>query len=263
MVSYQFWQRQQDLYPVADSAVDYAMDHAMHDFPNESVGAVIGNTYFPMKNVHLKPQDSFEVNPVELVALIQAKGPLQAIMHSHPLGQPGPSHHDMERQFASRVPYGIIVMGHSNVVDVVFFGDTVKIAPEIGRPFIHGVYDCYSLGRDYYRLHYNKVLPNFAREDHWWNNRSEAENLFLINFEKAGFYEIGFLDMQPGDAMLCKLTTASTVNHCGVYIGDGLVRHHMCSTHRRIMLSCDNSVYDWRKFTTHVFRHNGLQEPAK
>jgi proteasome lid subunit RPN8/RPN11 len=261
---YQFWQRQQGLYPVPESAVHDAMDHALKAFPNESCGAVVGGEYFPMANVHPLPQESFEVNPVELVMLIEKHGSLQAVMHSHPRGQRCPSFHDMEKQITAKIPFGIIVMGHSNVIDVVFFGDDVPIAPEIGRPFIHGVYDCYALGRDHYRNKYNILLPNFPRQDQWWDQAHGAtdSNMFLTHFQEAGFFEIGFLDMQPGDAMICKLTTAPTTNHCGVYLGNGLVRHHLHGSVTRPRLSTDESVYNWRKFSTHSFRHKSLQEPA-
>jgi proteasome lid subunit RPN8/RPN11 len=261
---YAFYQKRNNLYPVADTAVDAAIEHAKQTFPQESCGVVIGGAYHPLANEHERPRDDFLINPNDHLRLVRRHGPLQAVIHSHPKGQPGPSHSDMFYQQNANVPFGIVVLPEGVVRDVVFFGDSVPIAPEIGRPFIHGVYDCYSLGRDHLRSKYGILLPSFPRQLNWWLGDGPETDMLEDNFQKAGFVTIDFNDMRPGDALMCRLTTAQKVNHCGVYVGDGLVLHHMFGSPGRPRLSVQEPVYNWRRFATHALRHKSfLQEPAK
>jgi proteasome lid subunit RPN8/RPN11 len=260
---YAFYQLRNNLYPVSPSVVDAAIDHAIEQYPNECCGVVIDGRYFKMPNIHPRPRDDFMIQTEDYFALVQKYGPLEAVIHSHPTGKPGPSHSDMTYQQAAAVPFGIIVLGSEHAVrDVVFFGDTVPIAPEVGRPFIHGVYDCYSLGRDHLRTTYGLVLPNFPRSVDWWEPGMK-DNLLEDNFTKAGFVAIGFNELKPGDALMCHFAHAQKVNHCGVYIGDGRILHHLHGTPLKPRLSTIEPVYNWRRFSTHALRHkNFLQGPA-
>ncbi len=253
---YAFYQKMNGLYPISEMLVDQAMNHALDAAPEESVGIVAGGQYHRLRNVHPRPLEAFAIDPQEQLRILLEYGTLQVVIHSHPKSQPGPSHDDMMGQFNAGVPYGIIVVGDNNVIDVVFFGDTVPVAPLVGRPFIHGVYDCYALGRDFYRTQLNITLPNFARMDRWWDlNAGEDANLLESNFEAAGFYPIAFNEMKRGDAMLCKLASSQKINHCGVYIGNDLVLHHMYGTRKAAILSIEENVYNWRKFAVYALRH--------
>jgi len=47
------------------------------------------------------------------------------------------------------------------------------------RPFIHGIFDCYTLIRDFFRREHNILLPtNIQRTWEWW---LQGENLYLDN----------------------------------------------------------------------------------
>ncbi|MET4190679.1 MULTISPECIES: Mov34/MPN/PAD-1 family protein [unclassified Bradyrhizobium] len=260
---YAFYQERNGLYPVAMSVVLDAVKHAEDVYPQESCGVVIDNKYWPMINGHMRPNEDFYISPGEYIGHIERCGPLQAVIHSHPQGQPGPSRADMIYQQNAGVPFGIIVIPDHHLQDVVFFGDTVPIAPEVGRPFIHGVYDCYALGRDYLRAKYGLVLPNFPRDAEWWLHTGANTNLLEENFEAAGFVPVGFNEMRPGDALMCRFAGSDKINHCGVYTGNGLVLHHLAGSPKRIMLSTEEPVYNWRRFATHALRHKSfLQGPA-
>lgn len=102
--------------------------------------------------------------------------------------------------------------------------------PIIGRPFVHGVWDCYGLIRDWYRQERGIELPNFERADGWWE---QGENLYIDNYAAAGFVAHD-AELQPGDVILMQYQ-ASVVNHAGVYIGDGMMLHHLYGQSARVV----------------------------
>jgi cell wall-associated NlpC family hydrolase len=121
----------------------------------------------------------------------------------------------------------------------------------VGRRFHHGTLDCFTLIRDYYATEHGIEIPNFAREDNWWNN---GQNLYRDNFQRAGFRELTDAeDVQVGDVFL--MTIRSPVeNHAAVYIGDGMILHHFWGR----LSSRDPYLGYWRENTTVALRHKDL-----
>ena len=79
-------------------------------------------------------------------------GSAQMILHSHPNGPVFPSRPDMEGQIATAVPWGIIALDEERIGDPEIWGDQLPVVPLLGRSFMHGIRDCYSLIRDTFRL---------------------------------------------------------------------------------------------------------------
>lgn len=91
-----------------------------------------------------------------------------------------------------------------------------------GRPFIHGIFDCYTLVRDYYKRNFNIFLPtNIQRNWEWWN---KGENLYLENAKDCSFEEAE--DIKKYDVLLMKINSP-VPNHAAIYIGDNKILHHM------------------------------------
>ena len=120
------------------------------------------------------------------------------------------------------------------------------VAPLVGRPFSHGVLDCYALIRDWYKQERGIELPDFERRDEWWLH---GQDLYMQNFAAAGFAPITG-PMQVGDVVLMQIRSP-VANHAGVYIGNGHIMHHVA----RRMSSRD--VYDgyWQENTRMVVRY--------
>ena len=95
--------------------------------------------------------------------------------------------------------------------------------PYVGREFVHGVVDCYTLVRDWYAREYSIELRDYHRRDQWWDH---GENLYVENFEKEGFYKISVGDVQRGDLILMNLVSP-VPNHAAIYMGDQQVLHHV------------------------------------
>jgi cell wall-associated NlpC family hydrolase len=220
-----------------------AKEHALSQYPKESCGIVKGKKYIPIDNISLEPEKHFEMKDYP------RKG-LKAIIHSHPNGTASPSELDMKCQLDTAVPWGIIALPdnqHANEIE--WFGDQVKPDPLLGREFLHGIRDCYALVRDYYWLEKKTRLKEFPRDDHWWH--TEQKLLNPENFIAAGFKEIESSQLQKGDVILCAILTR-VVNHCGIYLGDGLVMHHLYDR-----LSRRQPLLPWMKHCRYFLRYVG------
>jgi len=198
------------------SKFDLGLISYAEKFPNQEVCGYISteDEIVWVENTSKNPSDSFSGKfPDEY----------KAIVHSHPDGPYFPSETDMRQQIASAVPWGIIVP-HPKHKTVIWFGDGVSY-PIMDRTFVYGVTDCYSLLRDIYLVFYDLRLNEFPRRWAWWEGAKE--NLYLDNLVPEGFHQTNISDIQPGDPILFRIRS-QVPNHVAVYIGDGLMVHHLC-----------------------------------
>jgi cell wall-associated NlpC family hydrolase len=169
------------------------------------------------------------------------------VFHSHPNLPAEPSQADKVACEASGLPWFILSFPSGQWHEMQPSG---YIAPLVGRAWAHGVLDCYSVIRDWYRAERGIDLPNFDRFDEWWKR---GQSLYLDNFGSAGFEALGTVqsqDMEIGDVLLMQV--ASPVpNHAAIYLGDGLILHHLQGR----LSSRDVYGGYWQKITTHILRH--------
>lgn len=125
------------------------------------------------------------------------------------------------------VSVGVQAGGSIGVEDWCEFAPSGYVAPLIGREFSHGALDCYALVRDWYKLERGAELPDFERVDGWWEDG--RSNLYLEKFGKAGFVDVGQdATLEVGDVPLMEIRSKNGVpNHAGIYLGDGMMLHHM------------------------------------
>lgn len=95
--------------------------------------------------------------------------------------------------------------------------------PLEGRPFIHGIFDCFTLLKDWFiQEHKIDLVWNLQRPFGWWET---VDSLYLKNARLAGFEpQVGLL--QVGDVLLFALQ-GSTVNHAAIYLGNNRILHHL------------------------------------
>jgi len=198
-----------------------AMAHAKEAYPHESVGFLTKRGYSPVKNIAANPCERFEVSREDVK---KYRGRVVAVIHSHPNGPYYPSASDMRGQIDWGVPWGIIYVSEGAPRAPFFWGDALPIRPLIGRPFQHGISDCYSYVRDYYRLHKDIVLDEFPRDWDWW---LQGKDLYTQNFKSQGFYEIEASHVREGDCFLAQFGKSPVINHAGVYEGGGLIGHQV------------------------------------
>lgn len=118
------------------------------------------------------------------------------------------------------------------------------------RLYIYGVNDCYTLLRDYFRDKYGAYLPsNIDRSFGWWYT---GQSLYVDNYEEFGFKPTKDFIRQD-DVLLFKFETG-TPSHTAIYMGDGMMLHHMLGR-----FSCIEP-YDgtYKMNLVGVFRHGAV-----
>lgn len=186
--------------------------HTTECFPAESCGLIVDNNYVPCRNIS-KHKDQFEIHHEDLAAA-EDTGEIQAYVHSHPNASARASEIDLLQIELHQKPW--IICAYPDVEFQVYEPSGYK-APLVGRNYIHGVQDCYSIVRDFYERELGVHLPDYEREDAWWEHK-ESTSLYLDNFEKEGFIEV--TDLQYGDVMLCRVGRTEHVNHAIIWLGD-------------------------------------------
>ena len=232
-----------DLAPILDAV----RAHAEREAPREACGLAVvvkGRLrYWPCRNI--AGEAEFAIHPADQAAAEDA-GEVVAVCHSHPFTSPEPS--EADRVMCERTGLPWLIVNHPTGEHRIIAPSGYK-APLIGRPFVYGVLDCYTLCRDYYREVCGIELPDYAREDDWW---LKGQNLYLDHFAEAGFVEVAD-GPRAHDGVLMQV--ASPVpNHAGVIDADGYLLHHC---HGRLS---SRDVYGgyWRKVTVKVLRHRSL-----
>lgn len=231
-----------------DAILPAVRAHAEREAPREACGLAVvvkGRLrYVPCRNV--AGEAEFAIHPDDQAAAEDA-GTVVAVCHSHVFIPPEPSEADRVMCEKTGLPW--LIVNHPTGAHRVITPSGYR-APLIGRPFVHGALDCYSLCRDYYRETLGLDLPDYAREDDWW---LKGGNLYLDHFAEAGFVEIDPGDLRAHDALLMQV--ASPVpNHAAIYLGDGLILQHC---HGRLS---SRDVYGgyWRRVTVKALRHRSL-----
>jgi proteasome lid subunit RPN8/RPN11 len=224
------------------AVLEAAQQHARAEYPNESCGFIARGKYYACKNYAGDTSKYFEIRDDRYLRALQ-DDKLQAIVHSHPNGPIYPSEWDMMQQIATDLPFIIITLNDASFGEIVAWGDGLPVAPLVGRPFIHGLYDCYSVIRDAFRLGRAELaqqgidwpfdpieLPEVPRDDSWW--QKENDDLYRAHLRPAGFVEISQSQARPGDGFLVSLgerraNPHKRLNHAGLLIGGNSLLHHL------------------------------------
>jgi proteasome lid subunit RPN8/RPN11 len=225
--------------------------HARSEYPRESVGLIVSArgkpSYVPCHN-QSEEADHFILHPEDYAAA-EDLGDIVAVVHSHPDAGPEPSLHDIASHAVGRMAWWIVGLkdGAATWNEMPAAGEM----PLEGRVFVHGVIDCYTLVRDYYRQELGIELMDFYRKDDWWHN---GENLYVDNFTKAGFVPVD--TPERGDLIVMAIGSP-TPCHGAIWLDGDVLLHHLYGR-----LSC-REVYGraYRECTTHIMRYKGVKAP--
>lgn len=224
--------------------------HAADEYPRECCGLVVvvkgRERYVRCKNL-AAGTEHFILDPSDYAAA-EDIGDVVAVIHSHPDAPATPSEADLVSCEATGLPWHILSWPADDVRSIE---PTGYQAPLVGRTFAHGVLDCWSLVRDFYARELRIDLPDFERRDDWW---AHGENLYMDGYPKAGFVAVSQDSPEMvGDVILMQ-RRAEVPNHAGVYLGGGLMLHHM---HGRLST---REVYGgyWREITRCILRHRSI-----
>lgn len=228
---------------IPDELIKEILTYCKTAEPNEACGFVILSyqksepVFLACENVAVDPENYFEISPDDFIRAEQ-QGEIVAVVHSHPNGEMRLSIADRQMQDLLQFDFWLVC------------GDKLQnfpaILPLVGREFIHGQSDCYSIFRDFYFLA-GADFPNFERTDEWWMN---GGNLYLQNMENHGFKRLDDTEpLQVGDVILMQVG-ADVPNHAGIYLGEQMVLHH---SPKRLS---KRDLYDgyWLKHTHSIWR---------
>lgn len=185
--------------------------HAEECFPLECCGVIVDDYYVPCRNIS-PHQDQFEIHPEDL-ASVEDVGQIRAYVHSHPNASARASELDMLQIELHQKPW--VICAYPDIEFQVYEPCGYQ-APLIGRNYIHGIQDCYSIVRDFYERELDIHLIDFERQDKWWESK-EGQSLYMEGFGRAGFIEVK--EPQYGDVMLCRIGRTEHVNHAVIWLG--------------------------------------------
>ncbi|GMV76428.1 MAG: hypothetical protein AMXMBFR78_33770 [Rubrivivax sp.] len=238
------------------------LEHAAAEAPRECCGLLLGDPesgqcmYLPARNLATGDggQDRFTLDPQAWLDAEEFGQQVLAVVHSHPHASANPSMADRVQCERSGLPWLIVGWPSGAMVQVDPCGWS---APLEGREFAHGVLDCYTLAQDWYRREWGLVLPDFEREDGWWE-RGRGLHLYRDGLAAAGFRPVGTTQPQHGDGLLMRVVS-EVENHGAVYLGDGMMLHHLYGQLSRR----ERWDWNWQRRTTLVVRHESrLQDAA-
>ena len=213
---------------LTDFVKQQALDHAKAEYPRESVGLVQvikgKQRYFKCNNIATTPDEHFVLDP-DSYQEAEEKAPVVGLIHSHPTTHPNPSPADKVSCEKSNMPWYIV---NPRTEQWGYYEPNGFELGYIGRQFNHGVVDCYSLVRDFYKREFNIKLYDYYRRDRWWDG---DENLYMDNFAYEGFKEIPLKEISYGCVILINLESKKA-NHAAIYIGkenedNNKILHHV------------------------------------
>jgi proteasome lid subunit RPN8/RPN11 len=200
-----------------------ALAHAQQDDPREACGLVLvirgRQAYRPCRNIGEEPGDMFVIDPDDY-RQAEDDGEVLAVVHSHPITPPGPNPTDRAACEASGLPWLIVNPKTLVWAEIEPCGYQ---APLLGREWVWGAQDCWTLARDWY-AEQGTVLPDWPRPAR--ASEFEEAPMFEGRWEEAGFEQIDPADMREGDAVLMAIGN-TRLNHVGVYVGDQMLLHHL------------------------------------
>lgn len=239
------------------AVVPFALIHAQAEAPFESCGVVVrepgdGLVYIACRNI-AGERNQFVIDPGDYARAADT-GEIVAIVHSHILIPPTPTEADRVEIERYGLPWLIVnptTGAHAVAVP------TGYSAPLIGRPFVHGLHDCYGIVRDYFAA-LGIPLSDYPRAYGWWDD-PDGPDMYRDNFDAEGFIQIasGFDDararLREHDLILMNIR-ARRDNHMAVYLGGGVILHHLIN-----QLSRRETYQEfYQRRTTAVLRHRSF-----
>ena len=214
-----------------------ALVHAKDQDPKESCGLLIDvkgkEKYYPCKNLSSYSQQCFIIDP-EDYAKAEDSGKVLAVIHSHPVTPPVASQADMISCEESGLIWHIV---NPKTEQWGFYKPSGYKPPLIGRHWVWGITDCWSLVRDWYKEKLGITLRD-------WDRPTTPEE-FIENpmFEKCA-WRTGFRQLRPeeklenGDLIFMSIM-ATGLNHVAIFL-DGDVLHHLADR-----ISCKEPYNQW------------------
>lgn len=189
-------------------------EHARRIAPHEACGAILHNKELLIwDNISPTPELNF-------IPRIQLDGrdfsEVKILLHSHANDQTYPSREDWLYGYGMGTIQGL----YCTQTNQFRFYNGVNQGPLVGRPFVMGVTDCFSLVKDVLETEFGQDAPDYPR---WWNYWDE-EDLVAKYMYATGYLFKQVIDLEPGDVIVSRIGNSKYANHISVVSKDG---HHI------------------------------------
>lgn len=227
-----------------------AVKYAESEAPKEACGllAVIKGQekFWPCKNIAEGQHEFFALDPEDWADCEDQGGEILGVIHSHPEGSSEPSEADKASCENIGFPYFIYSVNNKSWNEIKPSG--WKAPSLIGRTWIWGKQDCWSLICDYFQEKLNINLGSCYRP----NTLKEfiAKPYFEKILADGGFIEVEKDKIKKNDVLLME-GCHQKLSHVALYLGNQLILHHEIKK-----LSC-KELYDleYIKGTKKVYRY--------
>ena len=214
-----------------------ALIHAQEEDPKESCGFLLNikgkEKYFPCENLSTYYQQCFIIDPNDYIKA-EESGNILAVVHSHPVTPPVASQADMIGCENSNLPWHIV---NPKTEEWGYLEPSGYKPPLLGRPWVWGITDCWSLVRDWYKEEKNIILRD-------WDRPSTPQQFLEKPLFESCAWRTGFRELRPnekllnGDVLLMSILSP-TLNHVAIFI-NGDVLHHLADR-----ISCKEPYNEW------------------
>lgn len=243
--------------------------HAIAEYPRECCGLIVADgrreLYVPCRNIAGTPSEHFRLHPEDWANAEDAYGQPRVLVHSHPDESPTPSDADRASCEETGIPWLIVSVTAEGVGADHLLQPSGWKAPLLGRPFYHGVLDCYTLVQDFYKRELSIDLPTPERDDDWWNH---GGNLYMDNYAAAGFRPLREGEAIAYGDVVFMAVQSPVPNHAAVFIGDNTVKE--CPTLHKVPDAIIHHLYGrlsqrdvyggyWAEVTRLIVRHKLME----
>ena len=214
-----------------------ALVHAKEQDPKESCGLLLEikgkEKYFPCKNLSTYSQQCFLIDPHDVVHA-EETGTILAVIHSHPVTPPIASQADKISCENSDLPWHIV---NPKTEQWGYYEPSGYKPTLLGRPWVWGVTDCWSLVRDWYKEEKNIILRD-------WDRPTTPQQFLEKPLFESCAWRTGFRELRTdeklinGDVLLMSILSP-TLNHVAIFL-DGDVLHHLADR-----ISCKEPYNQW------------------
>lgn len=207
----------------------------------ESCGFVLENEdVVQVENIHPDKEFHFRISEQDYMKW-DTEG-IKGIWHSHTV-DPSFSPTDQMVMRCDKLPWAVYCISENKFTEA----DLSKPAPLLDRPFIYGVWDCYSLTTDFLK-EAGINLPPWKRGMHGeWDTPGFFE--FDNNWDKYNTVDVTRKRYQKYDIVLMNLgTNKGHTDHIGVFSDDGITLLH----HPYNSLSRKNKWSQWLATRTNL-----------
>jgi proteasome lid subunit RPN8/RPN11 len=177
-------------------------------YPEEICGFLTNKGLMPIENTSDKPLHFAAIDP-KSYALAEEEG-IIFLYHSH-AKEPNFSKLDIDACKQLNIPFVLYVVETDK-----FTIANPQGGDYIGRDWVYGINDCFSLVRDWYRQEWGIILDDFARCE-VGETCKEGWNVFAESFESQGFTRLSAygVKLQAGDVLLMQIASPNP-NHLGL-----------------------------------------------